>query len=321
MSKFIAIDFGGIYTSIYKNGEGLVFKEPSLISVKKVSDRKFKPVAFGVDCQKIMPSENLTSFSFVSRGFLSSADYCAEYLDYALNKCARDTKRKGLIAFVSVPCGTNLLQENEYIDACKKAGIGQIEIIRSPICAFMSSGQEIQTALIVDIGGVKTDVAVVDNNKIIKGATLGLGGKDINFAISKFLCEQLHISANDLEIEKLKISISSLFNNDGLSYELNAKDLHDGTNRSFSISAKQLHTVILPYFLEIIKVIKATLLELFPQVKEKVIKNPLILCGGVSATTGTSDFFSKELQIKSILHPNYENAVVLGLCGNFNKTF
>ena len=90
----MGIDLGGSNTSIFVKGEGIVFKEPSLISVKiekSANQIKRKIIAFGNDAKKLKQEaffakdESILTFSPISQGIIKSDDYTAHYFEIYTN--------------------------------------------------------------------------------------------------------------------------------------------------------------------------------------------------------------------------------------------
>ena len=87
MKYNLAIDFGSVYTCIYKVGSGLVLKEPTLISAENKDD-EYQIVAMGEEAKKMQgkTDENTYIFSPISEGKIKSFEYAEVLINYFLDK-------------------------------------------------------------------------------------------------------------------------------------------------------------------------------------------------------------------------------------------
>lgn len=313
----ISMDIGGSNTSIFLKGQGVVFKEPTLISVKKYN-KKYKLLSFGINCQQNFgkENENILTFSPVSEGIVKSADYLTLYLKYALTKIIKNIAFSKIDCLLSIPCAISNSEASQYKLALQNCGVKNIELIRSPICSFLSEEKTSNTPshlMIIDIGGSKTDVAIVNTNNIVKGATLGFGGRAIDNSIKTMIENEFNLIITNFEAEKLKNQIGSLLPNDMMSFDVTGLDKIDLINRSIPIYSKQLYPILNTYFLEILKVVKATLIHVNEEIQQQILYNGIVLTGGVCALTGICDYIKNQIGIKAKLHSHFENSVILGL--------
>lgn len=310
----LGIDFGGSNVSICKKGEGIIFKEPSLISVKS-KNSKYQVTATGELAKKNQSKiiENTLVFSPFSEGLVKSIDYASLYLKYVLSKIFKIVPYSKLDCTLAVPCGVSKEEENKYVQVCTCAGIRNAKIVKSVICTGFSCLTKRYPMLIADIGGSKTDIGIIDNKTILQGATLGLGGISMDNSIIEMVKTKYNLEIDELTAEMIKENIASLYVNDTLKMEVVGLDLSTEALSSIVVYSKDIRDCILPYFEEIIKVIKATLAELTPEESDLVLKNGLILSGGIAEISGIENFFSDKLGLKTKVNDYAENGVIIGL--------
>ena len=316
MKLQLGIDFGGSYVSICKKGEGIVFKEPSLISVKG-KNSKYHIIAMGNEAKKNKSKifENTLVFSPFSESLVKSVDYASSYLKYALAKIFKSVPYSKINCTVAVPLGLSQEEENKYLQICDIAGIKNARTIKSIICTGISCriNSVNYPMLIADIGGSKTDIGIISNNSILQGATLGLGGTSMDNSIVEIVRKKYNMEIDEPTAEMIKRNIGSLYSNDTLKLEVVALDLSTEAPNSTVVYSKDIRESILPYFKEIVKIIKATLAELKEDEEELVFKNGLILSGGITGISGIEKYFADKLGLKTTINDYAENAVIIGL--------
>ncbi|MDD4408704.1 MAG: rod shape-determining protein [Clostridia bacterium] len=332
----IGVDFGGSFVSICKKGEGIVFKEPSLISVKG-GNSNYEITAVGNEAKKNQNQilEDILVFAPLSEGIIKSIDYAVYYLNYALSKTFKNVPFRKFSILMAVPCGISPEEEEKYNLICKKTGIRKSKMVKGVFCSYsaqdifladgilcpknqsnVSAHKNVGPKMIIDVGGAKTDVAVIDNGTLLIGTTLGIGGNAIDNSIINEVEKKYKIGIDESIAETIKNNIGSLYQNDTLTIEIVGLDIESQSPRNCIIYSKDIRTCLLPYFMEIAKVVKATLAELPQSIAEKIIRNRALLTGGVMGISGVERFLSKEVGIKCEISENNENSVILGLLKN-----
>ncbi len=309
----IAIDFGGSNISIFQ--KSLVLKEPCLIAVN-TSKEEYRVVGVGNEAKALQgkTAENITIFSPLSEGVVRSEDYMALLLRSFLNKINKSALKK-FNALISLPCGTPEEEKNVYRNVCYKAGIKDVVIVPQVICALLGAGERVHTSkvqLIASLGGSVCDVAVVNLNSIVKGASLGIGGRAMDVAIASQLADKKGVLVGVASAEKLKIEIGSLFENDTLSTEVVGVNTTTKMPESIVVSSRDIRESLVPYFEEIFLVLQTTINLCPPEMSGDLSRNGLLLTGGLSRLSGVAEFFSKALKIPVKVADNAETATILG---------
>ena len=309
----IAIDFGGSYISIYQ--KSLVLKEPCLIAVN-TSKEEYRVVGVGNEAKALQgkTAENITIFSPLSEGIVRSEDYMALLLRAFLNKIQKPALKK-FNAIICLPCGTPEEEKNVYKNVCYKAGIKEVVIIPQVICALLGAGRNVHTPkvqLITSLGGSVCDIAVVNLNSIVKGASLGIGGRAMDVAIASQIAEKKGVLIGVASAEKTKIELGSLFENDTLSTEVVGVNVQTKMPENVVVSSKDIRESLLPYFEEIFLAIQTTINLCPPEMSGDLSRNGLLLTGGMAGLSGVTEYFSRFLKIPVRVAENAETATIMG---------
>ena len=309
MKIVLGIDFGSENLTIFKKGEGVIFKEPSLLCVKKTNNN-YVVLALGEGVKKIKDDDiNQIIFSPLAEGVVKSVEYAGLLLKYALNKVFKVLIFKNFEASIAVPCGLGKEETEKYIRILKLAGIPKINIIPSPLCINRSSNA---TSLIIDIGTAKTDIAVIQSGGIISGATLGLGGYNIDAMILQKLSEKHHAYFSEISAQKIKEEIGSLLPNDKGCSQLVGIDMEENNPHNYPVNTNMIYPQIETVFAEIVKVAKSLIYELPESLQNDLSQNSVLIVGSSARMTGAEKYFSDKLGLKCIVPDNAEDAVALG---------
>ncbi len=315
MKKFkYAIEMGGGYTCIYVKGEGLALKEPTLIAAEPSEDG-YKVIAMGNDAKKLVgkTKENVEIFTPSVSGEHSNFEYSVVLLKHFLSKIGFKAYEDNAI-FV-VPCGLTAREKDNILNVCEAANLGYVTLVPSVLCSCVGEGRNIDSSkvnMVVDIGGTATDLAVINMSSIIKGATLGIGGKSIDASIVNFLAysEDFVIGLPTAEI--LKNEVGSLYSNDTLNMEITGVDAKTKTPKTIVILSNQLRKAIEPFYSEIVRAIDTTINTLAPEIVADIINNKILLVGGCSKMQGLEDYLKKHLKYPVEISEDVDNVTILG---------
>lgn len=309
MKIALGIDFGSENLTIYKKGEGVVFKEPSLLCVKKTNNN-FLVVALGEDVLKIKDDDiNQIIFSPLAEGVVKSVEYAALLLKYALNKVFKVLMFKNFEATIAVPCGLDNAEVEKFVKICKLAGLSKIHVVPAVLCIDRPNNAAM---LMIDIGAAKADIAIVSGGEVVRGATLGLGGYNIDMMILQKLFDKHGAYFAEVSAKKIKEQIGSLFSTDKGAMEVVGIDANDSTAHNYPVTSSLIFGQIEAVFSEVAKVANSLVAALSEDIQGTVRKNGATIVGGGSQITGCEKFFAKRLGMRCHIPDNAENAVALG---------
>lgn len=316
MKYTLAIEFGGVYTCIYRKGEGLVLKEPSLICARQEND-SYNIIAMGNNAKKMQgkTDDKTYIFSPFGEGKIKAPEYAVELLKYFLKK----VELKKIIKENAVCCVSSTLSKIEkqnVLQVLEKCGLGKILLVPSIICAAEMSGIELnsaRTVFAVHMGGTTTEIALINMNQIIKGSCLQLGGRSLDVNIANMVADKYETIISIATAQKLKEEIASLYEHDSQSFEVLGADEKTGKPKRAIITSADVKSVILPFIEQIILAIETTINTCAPEIAADIISNGIYISGGVSKISGIEKYLRKSLDIDVKIIDENENAVILGV--------
>lgn len=309
-----AIEMGGGYTCIYVKGEGLALKEPTLIAAEPTDDG-YKVIAMGLDAKKLVgkTKENVEIFTPICSGEHSNYEYSVILLKHFLSKVgfkAHEDK-----ALFVVPCGLSAREKENILNVCEGANLGDVVLVPSVLCSCVGEGRNIDSSkvnMVVDIGGTATDLAVINMSSILKGATLGIGGKSIDASIVNFLAYTQELVIGLPTAETLKNEVGSLYTNDTLNMEITGVDAQSKTPKTVVILSSDLRKAIEPFFSEIVRAIDTTINTLPPEIVADIINNKILIVGGCAKMQGLEDYLKRNLNYPVEISEDVDNVTILG---------
>lgn len=315
MKKFkYAIEMGGGYTCIFVKDQGLALKEPTLIAAEPTEDG-YKVIAMGNDAKKLVgkTKENVEIFTPSASGEHSNYEYSVILLKHFLSKVGFRPYEDNVLFIV--PCGLTAREKENILNVCEGANMGYVELIPSVLCSCIGEGRNIDSSkvnMIVDIGGTGTEVAAINMSAILKGATLGVGGRNIDAAIVNFLAYTQELVIGLPTAEMLKNEVGSLYTNDTLNMEITGVDAQSKSPKTVVILSNDLRRAIEPFFSEIVRAIDTTINALPPEMVADIINNKILIVGGCAKIQGLDDYLKKHLGYPFEISEDVDNVTILG---------
>ena len=289
MKKFdFAISIGSNTTNIYKAGVGVVLSERSAV-VTGIKGKKEialhvgdDAVACGVDFRKVIVDGKI-DFSL------------AELMLNDFFKKIEIKRKDGLLFLVSLE---DMKLSSEYKDLGYALGISNVEVIPSIVAT--AYGYEIEnfrkSYLLVDIG-VNTEVAVINNGRILTGATVFNGGNNIDEKIMNYIYNEKGIELSKNTAEKVKNDIATLIPNDERSIEIEGF-IKDTTEYSMvTITSKEIFGMVVDEYSKIATAILQVLTSCENEVNSDIKRHGIYLCGASSKIAGIEKFLKLKLNL------------------------
>lgn len=127
----------------------------------------------------------------------------------SLLKKAIGRSRIGGAVIATVPSGATPVQQRAVENVMKLAGAKQIGLIDRGIAAAIGAGlpvHEARAALVIDIGSVTTDVAVVCLSGTVISRTLDVGTSTMSADIAKIISRLYSVEISPDQAEQLRLS-------------------------------------------------------------------------------------------------------------------
>lgn len=289
MKKFdFAVSIGSSVTNIYKAGVGVVLSERSAVVTGIKGKREIAlhvgndAVSCGIDFRKVIVDGKI-DFSLAS---LMLAEFFKKV----------EIKRKdGVIFFVSLE---DMKLANEYKDLGYAVGVNTVEVIPSIVAT--AYGYEIEnfrkSYLLVDIG-VNTEIAVINNGRILTGATVYNGGNNIDEKIMNYIYTEKGIELSKNSAEKVKNDIATLLPNDERSIEIEGF-IKDTTEYStVTITSTEIFGMVIDEYNKIASAILQVLTSCENEVNMDIKRHGIYLCGASSKIAGIEKYLKVKLNL------------------------
>ena len=313
---YIGLKIGSTTTCIYKSGNGIVLKEPTLVAVP--TNLKNKDIkAIGDDAKRLIGRTpmGITIISPISNGVIQYEELAVSMLKGFLKKVFPSKSfGQNIKAILTVPIGISPAEKKQFETVCYRAGIADVFIIPDVMAYAVGNGIDVQSEisnLIVNIGGDTTNIATISNFSLINGYTLSIGGNIINVAIAKYIDETYNIFISKEQAEILKFEICSLFETYSIDYEITGLNKKTQLKEQITINSSELFPIVKHYYGKIAEAINSVIQSSDPEVISDISKNGIYFYGNGSAMIGLEKFMAEQTSFK-INSPDTSRSNILG---------
>lgn len=309
----IAINMGCTNTKILKAGVGVVLNEPTLLLLDNAC--KKSPVK-AVGCDAISMAGKLKNTQLVSpvkNGIVVNKEFAKFMLGKFLEKLNEHKFFRGNLLWL-IPTGISQIEKNEYVNLGYSLGFKNVDVLSGAIAGFQELEIDVENKhahVLVDIGSETTDVSVILRGRIIQGCTANLGGKDVDETIQNYLNTTFNMGVDIAQATKIKTSVNSMLPNDELGCEVVVVG-DDGENNTLTISARELRSVYVNFFLKICDCVGKIINMCPSEIVSDINKTGIYLCGGMAKITGADKFMRNKLGVPVYAVDRPEFTTILG---------
>ena len=315
----LVIDVGSKVTTIFKKDVGLIIQEPSVVAINN-KHNKMALLESGKNAQRLMNTRRYDFqilFPIKEGAIFHERAAVLMYKDFINRAVGRAVIAPKVKVIACVSCGLNNIEKKDVEKTLLKAGASEVLILESPLAVAQGLGGQ-SSSFIMDIGGSKTEIAIIDRNGIVAGCSINIGGDAINQAIIDYVIDTRRCKIKPSSAEKVKRQIASMYDNDNSPMIVNTEALHGDENVSVRLVASELKQAICPVIDKIVEVAYNYTFQIPEGIAQEIYENGITLCGGSAYIPGLADYISAQLQLKVRVPDMPENAVATGASNFFN---
>lgn len=314
-SNDIGIDLGTTKVMIYRENDGIVVNEPSVVAYDAESGAS---IAFGQKAFEMVGKthKNIVAEYPLKDGVISNYTLTKEMVKYFINK-SYDSKVVKPKVSICVPSAVTGIEENAVVDAAISSGARQVLIIEEPIAAAIGAGLDIMQAngnMIVDIGGGTTDIAVISLGGIVCSKSIKLAGNAIDKEIVKMLKNKFNFYVGQKTAQQLKHAVADCLptEENNRTFEVKGINLLKGLPGKLTVSTMDLKPVIDPVIEEYVIAVKNVLEITPPELSGDIYENGILLTGAGAKLANLDKYFQNHLKCKVFVAENCEQCVAIG---------
>lgn len=315
MGRDLALDLGTANTLVYRQGEGVVFDEPSVVAMNASTGAV---EAMGEEAWQMIGgrSGNVLAVRPLRQGVMTEFDITQRMIGAVLQRVGvgRFPKPRVLACIASQ---SSEVERRAVQEAIRVAGGRGVVLVEEPLAAAIGAGLPIHEPignLIVDIGGGITEMAVASMGGIVSGVSIRVGGFDLDAAIQEHIRSTFGVAIGEKSAEEIKIAIGSAFPGPRSKVAVvTGRELASGAPREIRVSEDEIRQAMSEPVNRIVEATRKTLAEAPPELTHDVLEAGMFLTGGGGLLRGLDLLLSQECEVPVHLTERPLQTVVLGL--------
>jgi rod shape-determining protein MreB len=314
MGRDLAIDLGTANTLVYRQGEGIVFDEPTVVAMNASTGAV---QAMGDEAWQMIggPSGNVIAVRPLRHGVMTEFDITQRMIQVVLRRVGVSRFPKPRV-LACVASESSEVERRAVDEAVRFAGGRGVVLVEEALAAAIGAGLPIHEPvgnLIVDIGGGTTEMAVVSMGGVVSGLSIRVGGFDLDAAIQEQIRATYGVAIGEKAAEEIKIAIGSAFPvRQGRVAVVTGREIESGAPREVRVTEDEVRQAMSGPVGRIVEAARRTLAEAPPELTHDVLEAGMFLTGGGGLLRGLDLLLSQECEVPVHVTDRPLQTVVLG---------
>ena len=320
LSNDLAIDLGTANTLVYLRGSGIVLDEPSVVALETRHGVK-RVKAIGNDAKLMMGKtpHDIETIRPLRDGVIADIDVAEQMIKHFIHK-AHGSNRipRWPEIVICVPSRSTMVERRAIRDAASKAGASQVHLIEEPMAAAIGAGMPVTDpvgAMVVDIGGGTTEVAVLSLGGLAYSNSVRIGGDKMDEAISSYVRRNHNLLIGEATAERIKKELGSAIrpaNGLGKTVAIKGRDLVNGVPTGVTISEREIVEALSELVTRIVDAVRSALENIQPELAADLVDQGIMLTGGGALLNGLDELLRQSTGLPVAIAENPLICVALG---------
>jgi rod shape-determining protein MreB len=299
-SNDIAIDLGTVNTVVYAKGKGIVLNEPSVVALETIAGiRRVKAVGAAAKLMMGKTPDNIQTVRPLRDGVIADLDVAEQMIKHFIDKAHGGPSRLPRYPeiVVCVPSGSTSVERRAIRDAATNAGASKVWLIEEPMAAAIGAGLPVTKpvgAMVVDIGGGTTEVAVLSLRGLAYSTSLRVGGDKMDDAITAAIRRKHNMVIGEATAERIKMVLGTAVKGmgEGETMRVRGRHLAVGMPQEIEITRSEIADALAEPVSQILSAVRTALENTAPELAADMVDTGIVLTGGGALLTGMDSALS-----------------------------
>jgi rod shape-determining protein MreB len=289
----MGIDLGTCNTLVCVKTEGIVLNEPSVVAVKRGTNRVLNNGnAVGWSAKEMLGKTpgSICAIRPLKDGVISDFEITEAMLSYFIRKVNGRSRIFGPRVVIAVPSGITAVEKRAVLDSAERAGARRVYLVEEPMAAGLGAGLPIvepTASMIVDIGGGTTEVAIMSLADIASCESVRVAGDDMDEAVISHMKKTYNLTIGEQTAERIKIEIGSGAPvEEPRTMEVRGRDNVSGLPRKTVVTSDEVREALQEPIQAIVETVMRTLERAEPELAADLVDNGITLVGGGALLRG-----------------------------------
>lgn len=296
-SKDLGLDLGTINTVIYSHDKGIVINQPSIVAI---NNKTGHIIAVGKEALEMVGKTPpyITIARPINKGIISDFEVAEKMIKYFIDKLHESSfsiiPRPRIV--VGVPIDITEVERKAVEDAARSAGAREVYMVEQPMLAAIGARMPIEEPvgnMVVNIGGGRTEVAVIALSGVVTWKSLSMAGEELNKNIIQFARDEFNLLLGERMAEYVKTSIGSAKElTEPIEVQMRGRDLSNGLPKEVVVNDGQIRKAMQKSIRTIVDNIKITIEATPPELVADIYERGIVLMGGGAHIRGIDSLIS-----------------------------
>ena len=311
----MGIDFGSTNITVFVEGRGIVFSEPSVMICDASSGEVLAMGRSAGQMQGKLPS-SMKAVCPIREGVVNDFDAARRMLGRYIEAVGGGKLFRPNV-LLCVPGTVTDIAKKSLLNVVMAAGAGRACFVGEALAAAVGAGvslTEPKGVCVCDIGGAVTDCAVVTMGNIAVSKAVSVGGNVLTQAITEHVLRKYQLELGAPEAERVKRTVgAAVLREDEIAVSACGKNMDSGLPAFAEINSTEMYYVLKPYMDSILNCLRDVMEETAPELCGDIMDSGVILTGGTSNLYGLNAFISKSTGVKAVLADQAEQCAAVGI--------
>ncbi len=317
--KTIGLDLGSSYIRVWTKENGIVLREPSVVSIDKTTGKVEK---VGFEAKKLLGKTgygNINTVCPMRDGVIAGVDETVKLLYTLLRQINLQNPFSHPSVLVAIPDYATAVERGAVMDAVYRAGArsGGVSIVREPVASAIGAGLRIDKprgCMIVDVGSGTTEALIMslDGTVVSRSSTVASGQFDN--AIIRYMHDRYDIDIGVTTAEAIKINMGSVIPTaEQKSGTLTGLNIKKRMPTKITINSNMISDAIREQSIAIVRLVKSALEVAPPEICADILDSGITLTGGGSLIGGMAQLLRSNIGVPVRIAKDPQDAVINGI--------
>ena len=320
-SNDMAIDLGTVNTVVYLRDRGIVLNEPSVVALETLSGVS-RVRAIGAEAKLMLGKtpDSIRAIRPMRDGVIADIDVAEQMIKHFIDKAhggpSRLPRRPDIA--ICIPSGATTVERRAIQQAATNAGARKVYLIEESMAAAIGAGLPVTEpigAMVVDIGGGTTEVAILSLRGLAYSTSVRVGGDRMDEAIASSIRRKYNLMIGESTAERIKVEIgTAIVPDDGVGAVMRVKgrNLVNGIPAEIEVNQAEVAAALTDLVGQVVDTVLSALEKTEPELAADIYDQGIVMTGGGSLLSGLDQILSQATGLPVIVADNALTCVAMG---------
>jgi rod shape-determining protein MreB len=319
ISNDMAIDLGTANTLVYVPGRGIVLEEPSVVAFGTEQSGQ-KVIAVGQTAKLMLgrTPDTVHTVQPMRDGVIADFVAAEEMIKHFIRKVHNRRTLTSPKVMICVPADATPVERRAVQEAALSAGARKVFLIQEPVAAAIGIGLPVSAprgAMVVDIGGGTTDIAVISLGGVIYSRSIRTAGNAFDDAIINHIRNTHSLLIGQTSAERIKIEAGTAItraNGKVVDIQIKGRDLKKGIPSQITLGPSDIADALAQPLARVADAVKLALEQIEPELATDIYEDGIYLTGGGALLDKIATKLSRDTGVKHITPDDPLRCVAIG---------